>query len=229
MKTIGVLGGMGPQATMDFEWRLHRAAQRAIPPSANRGYPPMVVYYVRHPPAILEADRKPRMPLAPDPRMLEAARRLGGLADFLVIPSNFTHVFQPQIEHAAGRDVLSMVDLVPGELRARRWTRVGVVGVGLPIVYTDRLDAIDVTHETLAPEHRAALDASILSVMEGRETDASRSVAHEAITTLRGRGVDGTILGCTEIPLLLGAAAESPDLLNPLELLAHAAVARAIA
>ena len=30
MKTIGVLGGIGPQATMDFEQRLHRVAKRLI-------------------------------------------------------------------------------------------------------------------------------------------------------------------------------------------------------
>jgi aspartate/glutamate racemase len=45
MKTIGVLGGLGPQATMDFEVRLHRESQRLIPPQMNGGYPPMVVHY----------------------------------------------------------------------------------------------------------------------------------------------------------------------------------------
>jgi aspartate racemase len=99
--------------------------------------------------------------------------------------------------------------------------------MGLPTIYTDRLDALGVRHETLAEPKRQALDASILSVMEGRETDATRAIAHEAIAALRARWVDGTILGCTEIPLLLGDAAGSPDLLNPLELLAEAAVARA--
>ena len=36
MKTIGVIGGIGPQATMDFEARVHRVAQRRIPPHFNR-------------------------------------------------------------------------------------------------------------------------------------------------------------------------------------------------
>jgi aspartate racemase len=36
--------------------------------------------------------------------------------------------------------------------------------------------------------------------------------------------VEGIILGCTEIPLLLGEAADGPDLINPLQLLAEAAV-----
>jgi aspartate/glutamate racemase len=41
MKTIGVLGGIGPQATMDFEQRLHQAPQRLIPRRGNSGYPPL--------------------------------------------------------------------------------------------------------------------------------------------------------------------------------------------
>ncbi|MFZ4663434.1 MAG: hypothetical protein ACOYNY_40890 [Caldilineaceae bacterium] len=53
MKTIGVLGGIGPQATMDFEQRLHQAAQRLIPRRGNSGYPPLVVYYHRRPPVLI--------------------------------------------------------------------------------------------------------------------------------------------------------------------------------
>ena len=59
MKTIGVLGGLGPQATMDFEARVHAAAQRLIPQQANSGYPPMIVYYLRCAPMILGTDHRP--------------------------------------------------------------------------------------------------------------------------------------------------------------------------
>jgi RNA polymerase sigma factor (sigma-70 family) len=53
VKTIGVLGGIGPQATMDFERRLHRVAQRLLPQRGNTGYPPMVVHYHRRPPFVM--------------------------------------------------------------------------------------------------------------------------------------------------------------------------------
>src|SRR5262245_10165558 len=56
MKTIGVIGGIGPQATMDFETRVHRVAQRLVEPHYNSGYPPLVVYYHRRPPVIVGAD-----------------------------------------------------------------------------------------------------------------------------------------------------------------------------
>jgi aspartate racemase len=229
MKTIGVIGGIGPQATMDFEQRVHRAAQRLIPPRANGGYPPMVVLYHRRPPVRFGADMKPTLPITPDPGLLESARALGAFVDFLVITSNLPHLIQPEIEQASGRKVLSMIDLTLDAVRARGWQRVGVVGMGIPTVYTSRLATMGIGIETLASAPADALDRAILALMEGRETDASRRVAHDAIAELRGRGVDGIILGCTEIPLLLGAAGESPDLLNPAHLLAEAAVAQAIA
>jgi quercetin dioxygenase-like cupin family protein len=88
MKTIGILGGLGPQATMEFEQRVHRAAQRLLPQDGNTGYPPMVVVYVRRPPVVMDADGRPMMPIQPAPQLLQAARWLGQVADFLVITSN---------------------------------------------------------------------------------------------------------------------------------------------
>jgi aspartate racemase len=49
-----------------------------------------------------------------------------------------------------------------------------------------------------------------------------------AVEALRARAVDGIVLGCTEIPLLMREAAEAADLLNPAALLAEAAVRLAL-
>lgn len=76
---------------------------------------------------------------------------------------------------------------------------------------------------------RARLDGAIMKVMEGRDHTESAAVAREAVNVLRAREVDGIILGCTEIPLLLREDSGEPDLLNPAQLLAHAAVSYALA
>jgi aspartate racemase len=228
MKTIGVLGGLGPQATMDFEARIHRVAQRLITPSYNRGYPPMVVYYCRHAPVLLTEQDKPQLPFRPDPRLLEAAKRLGGLADFLVITSNTPHLFQAEIEQAAGRKVLSMIDVTLEEVRRRKWKRVGVLGFGDPVFYTRPLGRLGIACETLGPESRASLDKAIGRLMEGRDDAESAAAAREAVAALRARGIDGVILGCTEIPLLLRESADEADLINPAQLLAEATVRAAV-
>lgn len=228
MKTIGVLGGLGPQATMAFELQVHRAAQRLIPPHLNGGYPPMVVYYCRHAPILVTATGAPELPVRPDPRLFEAAKKVGGLADFLVIPSNGAHLFRAEIEQAAGRQVLSMIEVTLDEVRRRGWKRVGVLGLGEPVIYTRPFGQLGIAHETSDQNLRAELDAAIFRLMEGRDDDATCAVARRAVADLRAKGVDGVILGCTEIPPLLRGFADEADLVNPSLLLAEAAVRAAI-
>jgi hypothetical protein len=129
MKTIGILGGLGPQATMDLEMRIHKVAQQLIPPAQNSGYPSMVVQYYRHPPVLLNEEYVPVFPGQPDPRMLETAKSLGTMADFLLIPSNGAHLFQKEIEEASGLKVLSLIDVTLEEVKKKGWKKVGVAGL----------------------------------------------------------------------------------------------------
>ena len=64
--------------------------------------------------------------------------------------------------------------------------------------------------------------------MEGRADGEAGLVAQSALDELRERRVDGIILGCTEIPILLGQPATDADLIDPLPLLAEATVRRSL-
>jgi aspartate racemase len=228
MKTIGILGGLGPQATIDLESRIHKVAQSMIPPQQNSGYPPMIVQYYRHPPVLLTEDHKPVFPWQADPRLLEAAKKIGSLVDFLIIPSNGVHLFQREIEEASGRKVISMIDATLAELKKKGWQKAGVLGLMTPKVYTSRLQELGIAFESIDESLQEKLNGSIMKVMEGTETEEDRSIALKAIEVLRSKKVDGIIPGCTEIPFLLGKKMETEDLINPLQLLAEAAVKYAI-
>ena len=224
MKTIGVLGGLGPQATMDFEARVHEVSQRLIPQHFNAGYPPMIVHYCRYPPIRLNDDGTPVLPMQPDPRLLRAAQRLATMCDFLVITSNTPHILQKEIERTAGRKVLSMIDLVISEMLSRRWKNVGVLGFGYPHAYAGPFSKVSIAMELARDEIRSKLDEAVRKVMEGRNDAECRHVAQLAVNDLRSRNVDGIVLGCTEIPLMLGDSSEAYHLINPMQLLAKAAV-----
>lgn len=228
MRTIGILGGIGPQATIDFERRIHAVAQQKIPRHLNQGYPPLVTVFLRHPPILIE-DGRTVEPLTLDPRLLDAARRLGEWADLIAIPSNTPHLFVEEIGRAAGCEVVSMIDAVMAELARRDVQPVGLLGLGLPQVYVERFSDSSIETLTASEELRRRLDAAILRVMEGSETSGDRAVAREAVDFLRENGAVVVVLGCTEIPLLLGHEADEPELVNPGQLLAEAVVTRSIA
>lgn len=221
MKRIGVIGGIGPQATMDFEARVHAVSQRLIPGQFNRGYPPMVVCYLRDAPLLVHEDGSAVLPPRASAALIDAASAVGPFCDFVVITSNGAHVFEREVEEASGRPVLSMVDCTLDEVTRRGWQRAGVLGLGYPAVYTVRFERQGLAFETVDDARIAALDAAIFTVMEGRITAESRQAAEDAVNVLRARDVDGVILGCTEIPFLVEPA---DDLISPIELLAEAAV-----
>ena len=230
MKIIGVLGGLGPQATIDFELRLHQAAQRLVPQHSNSGYPKLYVYYHRQPPFIMADERTPVFPLQADPDLLEAAGWLGSRCDFLVITANGPHMVQQQIEEAAGCPILSMIDATLDEVKRRGWRKIGVLGFGDPSVpvYGQPLSLLNLAVETVTPELQGRLNAVIGAFQEGVENERSIQAVRDALAHLREKFVDGIILGCTELPLLLHESADTANLINPAQLLAEAAVKRAL-
>ena len=237
MKTIGVLGGLGPQATMDFEARVHAVSQKLITQRVNTGYPPMVVYYYRHAPVVVDEHMHPIFPIQIDPRLLDAAAHLGTMADFLVITSNGIHMLQPLVEEASGCKVLSMVDATLEEVKRRGLRRVGAIVFAGTGVYKDPLERRGLECLTITEEMQRRLDAAIDAYDEGKHGIEQRGAALDAVNRLRAQGTDGIIMGCTEVPLLLrpmpGEAgqvdeADAPDLINPIQLLAEAAVRHAM-
>ena len=228
MQTIGVIGGMGPQATMDFEARVHRASQQLIPQHFVSGYPPMVVYYCRHAPLLIHDDGSSILPIQPDPGLLRAARAVGSVADFIVMTANGPHMFQPLVEQKSGKPVLSMIELALAEIQRRGLHSIGVLELGERTMYAEPLGRLGVQVSYITPELQQPLDDGIFALDEGREGTESRVAAQAAVAHLRGQGVEAILLACTEIPLLLGPDADAPDLINPIQLLAEAAVRRAM-
>ena len=224
MKSFGILG-LGPQATVELQRVVHTISNERIEPAGNAGYPTMIAYHHRRPPVEFGPDG-PLLPLRADPELLEAAAWLGSRVDFVVIAANAPHQFAPEIAAAAGRPLLSMIEVTLDEVQRRGWNRVGVLGFfdrDVP-VYTEPMRSRALQAETIDDSLQEPLNTAILHVMEGRETDEDRAAGLAAVDALRARAVDGVIPGCTEIPMLLGDGAHASDLTHPLELLASAIV-----
>lgn len=231
MKTIGILGGIGPHATMDFEQRIHVESRKVIPPHGNSGYPRLVVWYHRNPPFVMDEHFVPKIPLTIHPDIAYGARMLGQVADFMILMANGPHFILDQFEKAAGKPFLSMIETTLAEVERRGWKNVGVMGFRDPKVpvYTIPLEKRGIRTETLGDDQQAMILDAVPHLMAGIETDADRMAVRNGVKQLRERGVDGVILGCTEFAFLYGVGTEAEDLINPAQVLAVEAVRRGMA
>lgn len=230
MKTIGVLGGVGPQATMDFEKKFHRAANELIPQFINRGYPPMIVSYFRNDPRIVNSEGSIIGKLRANKNLLGAAKKLGGLVDFIVIPSNTPHFFIKEIEEASGVSVLNIVGVTVQEISERHYQKVGILAIGDTLkhsLYQNALDEAGIAHLTIPESLAEQLDESVWKTMQGENPKKLNTPLKEAINHLKEMGADVVLLGCSEFALMLDENSDT-NLIDPIQLLATAAVRHAL-
>jgi aspartate racemase len=223
-RTAGVLGGMGPAATLDFMARVQalRAGGR------DQDHVRLIV------------DLNPAVPdrnaavagtgPSPGPALAEMARGLERAgADFLVMPCNAAHAFAGAIGEASALPFLDMIEATadaakaaaPGAKRVGLLAASGCLDSGL---YQRALAARGM--EGFAPEGaaREAFMAGVYAVKAG-ELEAARAAFLRAAGELVNAGAELLIAGCTEVPLALDAGDAPVPLINSTQVLAEKTVA----
>lgn len=223
-KIPGILGGMGPEATVDFMQKIiqHTPAIDDIEHirciiDNNPKIPSRVQ-------AILEGDGE-----NPGPVMAEMAKQLEAWgADFIVIPCNTAHEYYPYVAKAVTIPVVHLIDLVVETViqHEQNIQTVGILCSNTIIktqLYTARFAQRGVRAEYPDDELQQNLFQIIRRVKKG-ETDSQIRDEFKAIAKhLAEKGVRTIILGCTE----LGIIAEDMPVkcFDAADVLAHEVVA----
>ena len=153
-------------------------------------------------------------------------------ADFFVCPDNTAHIVLERIADRLPIPGLHIADGVCGEIAARGWTRVGLLGTKWTMtgpVYAKALEARRLTRLIPGEPTREKLNGAIFDELcRGVFKEETTRLFLDAIDDLRARGAECVILGCTEIPLIVTRANSSLPVLDSTRLLAKAAVAEAV-
>lgn len=220
-RVAGVLGGMGPDATVDF-----MAKVIALTPAGkDQDHVRMLVDHNPGIPnrqaALLHGGEDPGPVLAAMAAGLEAAG-----ADFLVIPCNTAHAFSDAITAAVGIPLVSIIDLTVDACEP--YASVGLLatdGCVASRVYQKALAARGKTVIVPEPDEMASLMAAISAIKAGRRDEDISSAMRDVAAALVARGAGAIIAGCTEIPLALDAGMLDVPLVSSTEVLAVATVA----
>ncbi|MEJ0040334.1 MAG: amino acid racemase [Gammaproteobacteria bacterium] len=204
-RIAGVLGGMGPMATVDFLAKIV-----ALTPAArDQEHVPMAVIQMPQIPdrstAILEGSD------APFPELLRGLTRLAAAgAQFAVMPCNSAHHWYERLVDSQPLKILHIADAVLLELRRRNrsseavsvFATRGTIRSGF---YAERLrddGRAIVPVDTLTQQ---LIDRSIASTKAGLHAVAAR-FADEAARRALAAGAQTLVLACTELPLALAGS-----------------------
>jgi aspartate racemase len=204
MPSVGLVGGLGPESTIDYYRRILGAWQRDTPSSA----PSIVIDSLDLQQAIrfVEGDRAGLIEF-----LLGSLRRLAGAGvDFAAITANTPHIVFDELAAHSPVPLVSIVEVCAQAARGRGLHRLLLLGTRFtmeapfyPAVCARYGVAVAVPDET---DRAWVHERYIGELLEGRFQDETRQQFVSLVERLKNRErLDGVILGGTELPLLLTA------------------------
>lgn len=198
-KVIGILGGMGPEATADLFLKIIKSTRA----EKDQDHIRVVI------------DSNPEIPdrtafimgQGPDPRplLIETAKNVEKMgASFIAIPCNTAHYFHSEIQAAVGIPVLHIMKEVASYLRGKV-TAAGLLastGTVKTRLYDSALGEAGIA--TIVPdEDRQRKVMEAIYMVKAGKLEPARKVIIEQGMYLVSQGAQAVIAGCTEIPLIL--------------------------
>ena len=164
--------------------------------------------------------------------MADSANKLADIgADFLICPDNTIHRVMPQVIPQSRLPWLHIADVVAGEAARRGFKRVGILGTRWLVdseVYPEKLRVRNLEYLRPGETERDEIDRIIFEeLVYGVFNEPSIDYVRTAIDSLKVAGCDAVVLGCTELPLIIGDTNSGIPALDSTRLLAWAAVERA--
>lgn len=200
MKTLGILGGMGPMATACFMERITAMTaadtdQEQIPviTYSNTQIPDRSAYLLGRP----QSEN-------PVTALQHTALFLDGACDYIAMPCVTAHAFYTQIQQELSHAVLfNMVELTAQSLKAQKVKKAGLLATDGTIaggVFKESLKAAGIESILPGALSQKSLMALIYRIKAGKVPDMA--AFNRILQELVSDGAERIVLGCTELSIL---------------------------
>jgi aspartate racemase len=203
MKTIGLLGGMSWESTVEY----YRLINKFVSDRLGGLHSAKCLLYSFNFEEIASLQRDGNWKKLAE-MLGDAARKLEAIgADLILICTNTMHKVAPEVQAVLSIPVVSIIDATAEEVKRKGLKKVGILGTLFTMedgFYQEELERNGI--ESIVPERedRVLVHEVIFNELcKGVFREESKNEFLRIIDWLIGKGAEGIVLGCTEIPLIV--------------------------
>lgn len=229
MKTIGLIGGMSWESSIEY----YRIINQAVREALGGVHSAKCVMFSLDFAEIEELQNWGDWEEATR-IMVESARLVEkGGADFVLICTNTMHLMAEEVQEGINLPLLHIADATAQAVKRKKLNTVGLLGTQFTMEKEFYRGRLEKRHQlkVLVPdqEKREAVHQVIYDeLVKGKIEGNSREMYREVISSLVARGAQGIVLGCTEIGLLVKQEDVPVPVFDTMEIHALAAVDAAL-
>jgi aspartate racemase len=204
MKTVGIIGGIGPESTIEY-YRLIIEAYREQRPDGS--YPPIIINSInlQKMVGLFEAND---LSGVVEILSFEIGRLARAGADFALLSANTPHIVFDEVNRQSPLPLISIVEATCEAARDLGLKKLGLLGTRFTMqgrFYADVFSREGMTLVTPEADEQAYVhDKYMNELVKGRFLPETRERLLAIVDDLRERrGIEGVILGGTELPLIL--------------------------
>lgn len=204
MKSVGIIGGVGPETTAEFYldvvFSCYKVDKTARPSVVIASVP--LLYQIEEDLIMRNVGVERYIPFLTS----EAQRLEKSGVDFIVMPCNSLHVFIEQIRESVQIPVLSIVEETVNFLKKNDFKKVGIVSTSATIrnkLYENAFEYNQILYETPNEFQQEKMGKFIHNLVMGQQNNRDREGLIEIINDFENKGVDCVALACTDLQLLI--------------------------
>ncbi|OGG35174.1 hypothetical protein A2363_03815 [Candidatus Gottesmanbacteria bacterium RIFOXYB1_FULL_47_11] len=224
MKTVGIIGGFGPETTATFQLKLVElcAAQKQL------SRPPILMWNTPIPiqiedDLILKGEKIDKFL----PFLISAARILEKAgSDFLVMPCNTLHVFIDEIRNTVSVPVLSILDEMAASLKTKNVESIGLIGTNMSRkqrLHAQKLQSVGIKTILPSDKEQQSINCAIHNILNQKNVENTKKELALIATSFLDKNIHHILLACTDLQILFPNIQEI-TIHDTMDILAHATV-----
>lgn len=222
-KTLGVIGGLGPEAGAKFCLNINKKFKLK-----KKCQPHIILDNL----PITEESEKRLINGGPSKEhldlLLNSINRLNKLnVDLIVIACNTVHIFIDKLRENSKIKMLSIIDETVKKCIDLNLKKVGILGSAMTInskLYETKLLKNDVGVVIPSATEQIFVNEFILKIINNELTKKDKEKMIDVVNGLKREGAQGIILGCTELPLIMQNMVLEISLINATQILEDSCV-----
>jgi len=218
-KSIGILGGMGPQASACLLNILIDLSIKEFGAKDADDFPEIILYSIPVSDFISDSNRKLKAFKMLKKRVIELNKcNISSIS----IACNTAHVLIEKLQEASEVPFISMIDEVARAVDNAQLGKVGIMGTPITIkskLYQKALEKFNIECAEPGESELKILEKTIRSIIAGSANSNDKKLLLSIASKLKKRGAEGFVLGCTELPLIFPKV--KLPVFNSLEILAR--------